>query len=389
MQITATDLDSNTGATNYQLIVTNSVAETLVYDLNGNLTATINATATNTYEWDAENRLTAINEAGTNRSEFTYDGSGRRVQIVEKTNGVAYSAKTFVWSGTELCEERDSTGTTVTKRFFGQGEQIPGTNYYFTRDHLGSIREMTDTGGTIHARYDYDPSGTRAKVSGDMDADFGFTGHYLHNNSGLYLTLYRAYDSVSGRWISRDPTGEGSSLNLYAYVFNNPVSNIDPLGLEDSSAKKIYEQTKEVDDSIGKAQTTVDLLDANKQITDTINTTRSTDANEATWGPDIQGAIIFDNLNSILTLAEFAYKAPVKATPFGAALDAYDKANLTKEMAEKAIEVPGAVARVSQVLGRASVRCPGKPRSFFYKGDNYDYERPTRGVYFGANDGKH
>jgi RHS repeat-associated protein len=242
IQITATDLDNNTGVTNYQLIVTNnSVTETLVYDLNGNLTTTTTAAATNSYEWDAANRLTAINEAGTNRSEFTYDGTGRRTQIVEKTNGVAYSTKTFVWCGTELCEERSSTGTTVTKRFFGQGEQISGTNYYFTRDHLGSVREMTDTSGTIHVRYDYDPYGTRTKVSGDMDADFGFTSHYFHQNSGLYLTLYRAYDSTTGRWLSKDSLGEGAAINLYSYVFNNPVRLFDPFGLEgdDSDTKSL------------------------------------------------------------------------------------------------------------------------------------------------------
>ena len=61
--------------TNYQLVVTNNgVARTLTYDLNGNLTTNATSTATNTFEWDAENRLTAVNEAGTNRSEFGYDG---------------------------------------------------------------------------------------------------------------------------------------------------------------------------------------------------------------------------------------------------------------------------------------------------------------------------
>src|SRR5207245_2017074 len=97
--------------------------------------------------------------------------------------------------GTELCEERDSTGGTVTKRFFGHGEQISGANYFFTWDHLGSVREMTDSSGTLQARYDYDPYGRRTKVSGSLDADFAFTGHYYHSVSGLYLTLYRAYDS--------------------------------------------------------------------------------------------------------------------------------------------------------------------------------------------------
>ncbi len=54
---------------------------------------------------------------------------------------------------------------------------------------------------------------------------------FLHQASGLYLTLYRAYDPYSGRWLSRDPSGESGGVNLYAYVTGDPINQIDPLGL--------------------------------------------------------------------------------------------------------------------------------------------------------------
>ena len=133
-----------------------------------------------------------------------------------------------------VSEERDANNN-VTKRFYGQGEQlvVSGTanNYYFTRDHLGSVREMTDSSGTIHASYTYDPYGRSTKVSGDLEADFGFTGHYRHLPSGLLLAPYRAYNPGLGRWISRDPIAEAGGLNLYGYLGNDPVDGIDPLGL--------------------------------------------------------------------------------------------------------------------------------------------------------------
>jgi RHS repeat-associated protein len=185
-----------------------------------------------TYEWDAAHRLTTINN-GSRRTEFTYDGLDRLSRIVEKQNGVVISNNTFLWCADTLCEERDSTGATVVKRFFPQGESIIGagtTNLYYTRDHLGSVREAVDASGTIQARYDYDPYGQQTVLSGNLMPSFGFTGHYQHQPSGLYFALYRVLDPTLGRWLNRDPLGETAGLNLYDYVNNNPTLATDPSG---------------------------------------------------------------------------------------------------------------------------------------------------------------
>jgi RHS repeat-associated protein len=190
-----------------------------------------------TNEWDAANRLTAVN-AGNQRTEFTYDDQSRLMGIRKLVNGAEVSHRLFVWDGRRIREEHDTNGLT-TKRFFAQGVQIvTGTNtgtYYYTRDHLGSIREVTDASGDIRARYTYDPFGRRTKVNGDVEADFGFAGMFWSSEASLALTHFRAYDPELGRWLSRDPlyhaeTREGP--NLYAYVRNEPVGLMDPLGLE-------------------------------------------------------------------------------------------------------------------------------------------------------------
>jgi RHS repeat-associated protein len=114
---------------------------------------------------------------------------------------------------------------------FPQGEQIGTTNYYFVKDHLGSVREVYGAGGALQVKYAYDPYGVRTRIVGAIEVDSGFTGHYIHP-SGLLITLHRAYDPETAHWLSRDPIGEDGGVNLYGYVKNNPVNYWDPLGLD-------------------------------------------------------------------------------------------------------------------------------------------------------------
>lgn len=233
--IEATDFGEppNPASRSYSVSVAGGEEKAFAYDLNGNLTNVVTTTTTNSYAWDAENRLVKITQLTNNTqlaSEFMYDGFGRRVQIVEKNNGTPTSTKQFVWSGAQMCEERDLNNN-VTKRFFAEGEQnAGGINLFFFRDHLGSVREALGPAGAIRARYEYDPYGRRTKVAGNLEADFGFTGYYVHQPSGLQLALYRAYDADLGRFINRDPIGEAGGMNLYDYVYNNPIGNVDPDG---------------------------------------------------------------------------------------------------------------------------------------------------------------
>jgi len=188
-----------------------------------------------TYEWDAENRLRAINYTATNqRSQFTYDGIGRRVEILELTNGVVQSDTKYVWCGPAICEARDSTGANVLRRMFERGEVFigsPNTSYYYTNDHLGSVREIVDNNGVLRSRYDYDPYGNKIAIQESFQSSYGYTGIFAHQPSGLWLTWFRALESTSGRWLSRDPFGENGGFNLYGYAGNDPANLSDRLGL--------------------------------------------------------------------------------------------------------------------------------------------------------------
>ena len=79
----------------------------------------------------------------------------------------------------------------------------------------------------------YDAFGNVVNRTGTTPTPFGFAGgsqYQTDGDSSLILLGYRYYDSSIGRFITQDPTHAGT--NWYAYAYNNPLSNIDPLGLD-------------------------------------------------------------------------------------------------------------------------------------------------------------
>ena len=231
--VEATDVNSNTTTQNYDVDVTAGASRTVNYNANGNMS---NNGDGQTYTWDAENRLIQITR-GTETTEFTYDGLGRRVRIIEKDNGTETANNWYVWDGTQIVEKRNDTGGSWRQRYYSEGFVDSATgDFFYTRDHLGSIREVVeDDGSTVAARYDYAPYGRTETIgTATQDAAFRFTGHFYHAESELHLAMYRAYDAELGRWISRDPLENAELLpegpGVYGYAAGSPVVYVDKDG---------------------------------------------------------------------------------------------------------------------------------------------------------------
>jgi RHS repeat-associated protein len=214
------------------------------YDANGNPTNGIGAPSANpntvtgarSYAWDGANRLVQIiyGSGTSNSTTLGYDGLGRLVQIVETVNGVEQNAELFVWIGNAIVEQRNAAGG-VLKAYSDQGFLDGATAYYYGVDHLGSVRNLIDSTGTMRTQLDYGPYGELTELSGQTLPDFAYTGLLYHQRSGLYLAKYRAHDSGQKRWLNRDPILENGGINLYDYVSNNPLRFVDTDG-EDSNA---------------------------------------------------------------------------------------------------------------------------------------------------------
>ena len=122
---------------------------------------------------------------------------------------------------------------------------------YVHRDHLGSVEAVTDASGNELVVLGYDPYGERRKpdwtarlTKAEIEAlpgahgervSRGFTGHEHLDRTGLIHMNGRMYDPRLGRFLSPDPiVGDptsSQSWNLYSYVGNNPLSYVDPTGL--------------------------------------------------------------------------------------------------------------------------------------------------------------
>ena len=232
----------------------------LSYDEDGNL----ESDGTWTYEWNAENRLVAMEkidpEEGDERLEFLYDFMGRRYgkDMYEYSSG-SFSATPdeetiFVYDGWNLVHEVGSGSVVVTRSYIwgldlsqtlqgagGVGGLLmqrsnfgPTLYNYPLADANGNITDYVHTTGTAAAHFEYDAFGNITTGTGAWKDlfNFRFSSKYQDLSSELYYYGFRYYSVDTGRWINRDPKEEDGGLNLYGFVQNRAISHVDALGLK-------------------------------------------------------------------------------------------------------------------------------------------------------------
>ncbi len=207
------------------------------YDTNGNLISKTDPSGNWTYTWDYENRLKQAALSSGVTVTYSYDALGRRNQRTSRVSGTTK----FVYDGADVVRDLDANGSAIVDYANGPGidnklrQTTGGSVSYFVTDHLGTTCGLTDGSGSLLTSLSYDSFGN--VTSGSAATRFTHTGHELDSDTGLVYYRARWYDPQQGRFVSEDPIGVEASSNLYGYVGNNPLVNVDPFGLQAQSIK--------------------------------------------------------------------------------------------------------------------------------------------------------
>jgi RHS repeat-associated protein len=185
-----------------------------------------------TYAYDSEGRPVSID----NSVQVMYDAFERPV---EQNRSGTYTQILYSPSGQKFAF---MNGSTVNQYFVSlvAGMQAvyngSGLQFYRHVDWLGTNWFDSTPSGGVYFDGAWAPFGEH--YAGTGTSDRSFTGQTQDTVTGLYDFPFRQEHPVQGRWLVPDPAGLAAvditnpqTWNRYAYVGNNPLNAVDPLGL--------------------------------------------------------------------------------------------------------------------------------------------------------------
>jgi RHS repeat-associated protein len=163
---------------------------------------------------------------------YRYDADGRRIE-----KGVNGAITRYLYDDDDIILEYDGTNTLAAKYSHGIEVDQPlvqergGQSFFYHVDHLGSVRKLTNAAGAITNTYDTEAFGRFETRLEAVANPYTFTAREFDPESGLHFYRARYYDPFAGRFLGADPIGFNSrDLNLYRYVYNDPINFVDPFG---------------------------------------------------------------------------------------------------------------------------------------------------------------
>jgi RHS repeat-associated protein len=253
--IGGTSYPNTISATSNKLTQTQDITgtATIQHDAAGNITSD----GANTYTYSDRGRLATMTNAGGTVS-YSYNALELRVGKAGPTALVPTGAIYYVYDEEgKLLGEYDANGTPLYETIYlgipvgvikqtgtaGAGN-IAVSLYNVSTDQIGAPRIITrqsdeavvwkwDTAEPFGATApDQNPSGL-----GSFSFDQRLPGQVFDAESGLFQNWNREYNPRIGRYMQSDPIGLAGGINTFAYVEGNPLSFVDLMGLDGTSAR--------------------------------------------------------------------------------------------------------------------------------------------------------
>ena len=178
-----------------------------------------------------------VTQSGTTKATYGWFADGSKYSVQDaQGNGYCYIGS-LIYSTTAEAAVLESTDFSGGRIVLSGNTQ---TIHYHHKDHLGSVRAITDGSGSTIEQNAYYPFGGRhnfgqtyAQIASNR---YKFNGKELQTTGNLGLLDYgaRMYDAKIARWLVQDPLAEKLySVTPYRFSLNNPTNIVDPDGLSD------------------------------------------------------------------------------------------------------------------------------------------------------------